>query len=427
MFVSGQLALTPGAHELVGEGITEQTEQVFANLKAILEAAGSSLDRVVKTTVYLRNLDDFRGMNEVYAGTSATAAGPGDARGVGAPVGRARRDRRDCPREPTDADSIDDELTVPFGVRPEQPRARRGRLTQLGRRHGPGHPARPQGLRHRHRRRGRRDRVRGGPRWGRGEVTAHGRFGTAVVRFSDGRHWDVVTARRESYAGRPRLPDVEAGRSRTTSRAATSRSTRSQHRSETTSGACATRTAAGPTSRPERSAFSTTGRSSTIRRGSSARSATRTGSASAWTTETSASPARDAGGSSCSAEARVREELVAILSARTGSRTRSSASPTSASVPADPGRVGRSRGSTPCAPSSSPRPASGGPAGTSAPTSGRAATLRRDGRKAIDRTARSRVAPVLAEAIRPVEIADLAAAPRCAAARAYARRIPGAS
>jgi 2-iminobutanoate/2-iminopropanoate deaminase len=66
VFVSGQLALRPGAHELVGEGITEQTEQVFANLRAILEAAGSSLDRVVKTTVYLRNLDDFQGMNEVY-------------------------------------------------------------------------------------------------------------------------------------------------------------------------------------------------------------------------------------------------------------------------------------------------------------------------------------------------------------------------
>ena len=66
VFVSGQVALTPGAHDLVGEGIAEQTEQVFANLKTILEAAGSSLDRVVKTTVYLRNFDDFQGMNEVY-------------------------------------------------------------------------------------------------------------------------------------------------------------------------------------------------------------------------------------------------------------------------------------------------------------------------------------------------------------------------
>jgi 2-iminobutanoate/2-iminopropanoate deaminase len=66
VFVSGQVALTPGANELVGGGITEQTEQVLANLRAILEAAGSGLDRIVKTTVYLRNLDDFQGMNDVY-------------------------------------------------------------------------------------------------------------------------------------------------------------------------------------------------------------------------------------------------------------------------------------------------------------------------------------------------------------------------
>jgi len=66
VFVSGQLALRPGSAEIVGEGIAEQTEQVFANLSAILEAAGSGLDRIVKTTVYLRDLDDFQGMNEVY-------------------------------------------------------------------------------------------------------------------------------------------------------------------------------------------------------------------------------------------------------------------------------------------------------------------------------------------------------------------------
>jgi 2-iminobutanoate/2-iminopropanoate deaminase len=66
VFVSGQLALAPGAAELVGESIAEQTEQVFANLQAILEEAGSGLDRIVKTTVYLRHLDDFQGMNEVY-------------------------------------------------------------------------------------------------------------------------------------------------------------------------------------------------------------------------------------------------------------------------------------------------------------------------------------------------------------------------
>ncbi len=67
MFVSGQLALKPGAKELSGGTIGEQTEQVFANLAAILEAAGSSLDRLVKTTVFLVDLADFAGMNEVYA------------------------------------------------------------------------------------------------------------------------------------------------------------------------------------------------------------------------------------------------------------------------------------------------------------------------------------------------------------------------
>jgi 2-iminobutanoate/2-iminopropanoate deaminase len=67
VFVSGQLALRPGTTELVVGGIAEQTEQVFANLGAILEAAGSSLDRLVKTTVFLQDLGDFAGMNEVYA------------------------------------------------------------------------------------------------------------------------------------------------------------------------------------------------------------------------------------------------------------------------------------------------------------------------------------------------------------------------
>lgn len=66
VFVSGQVALTPGASELAGSGVAEQTEQVLANLRAILEAAGSGLARVVKTTVYLRNLDDFQAMNDVY-------------------------------------------------------------------------------------------------------------------------------------------------------------------------------------------------------------------------------------------------------------------------------------------------------------------------------------------------------------------------
>ncbi len=66
VFVAGQLGLTADG-TMAGAGITEQTEQVMANLRAILEAAGSGLDKLVKTTVFLTNLDDFQGMNEVYA------------------------------------------------------------------------------------------------------------------------------------------------------------------------------------------------------------------------------------------------------------------------------------------------------------------------------------------------------------------------
>jgi 2-iminobutanoate/2-iminopropanoate deaminase len=67
VFVSGQLALRPGDKELSGGTIQEQTEQIFRNLQAILEAAGSGLDKLVKTTVFLQDLGDFQGMNEVYA------------------------------------------------------------------------------------------------------------------------------------------------------------------------------------------------------------------------------------------------------------------------------------------------------------------------------------------------------------------------
>ena len=67
VFVSGQLSLRPGGKELVPGDIKEQTTQVFANLAAILAEAGTSLDKLVKTTVFLQNLDDFAGMNEVYA------------------------------------------------------------------------------------------------------------------------------------------------------------------------------------------------------------------------------------------------------------------------------------------------------------------------------------------------------------------------
>jgi 2-iminobutanoate/2-iminopropanoate deaminase len=67
VFVAGQLGLRPGEKEMVGAGVAEQTEQAMQNLGAILEEAGSGLDRLVKTTVFLQSLDDFVAMNEVYA------------------------------------------------------------------------------------------------------------------------------------------------------------------------------------------------------------------------------------------------------------------------------------------------------------------------------------------------------------------------
>jgi 2-iminobutanoate/2-iminopropanoate deaminase len=67
VFVAGQVGITPDNPEPVGDTIQEQTEQTLTNLRAILESAGSGMDRLVKTTVFLTNLDDFQGMNEVYA------------------------------------------------------------------------------------------------------------------------------------------------------------------------------------------------------------------------------------------------------------------------------------------------------------------------------------------------------------------------
>jgi 2-iminobutanoate/2-iminopropanoate deaminase len=67
VFVSGQLALRPGEKEIAGDTIQEQTQLVMDNLAAVLEAAGSGIDKLVKTTVFLQNLGDFQGMNEVYA------------------------------------------------------------------------------------------------------------------------------------------------------------------------------------------------------------------------------------------------------------------------------------------------------------------------------------------------------------------------
>ncbi len=67
VFVAGQLGVSLETGGLVGSTIAEQTEQVMRNLAAILEEAGSGLDKLVKTTVFLMDLGDFAGMNEVYA------------------------------------------------------------------------------------------------------------------------------------------------------------------------------------------------------------------------------------------------------------------------------------------------------------------------------------------------------------------------
>ena len=66
VFTAGQIGAKADGSGLVGESVEEQTEQVFANLNAILEAAGSSLDRVVKTTCFLSDLGNFSAFNEVY-------------------------------------------------------------------------------------------------------------------------------------------------------------------------------------------------------------------------------------------------------------------------------------------------------------------------------------------------------------------------
>ena len=90
VFVSGQIAIDPQTGQFVAGGIAEQTEQVLKNLSAVLDAAGSSLSQVVKTTVFLADMKEFTAMNEVYGkfftgepparATVAAAGLPKDAR-----------------------------------------------------------------------------------------------------------------------------------------------------------------------------------------------------------------------------------------------------------------------------------------------------------------------------------------------------------
>ena len=74
LFVSGQIPLDPATGTIVEGGIAVQTHRVFRNLAGILEAAGTSLDHVVRATVYLADMNDFAGMNEVYGGYFSSPA-----------------------------------------------------------------------------------------------------------------------------------------------------------------------------------------------------------------------------------------------------------------------------------------------------------------------------------------------------------------
>jgi 2-iminobutanoate/2-iminopropanoate deaminase len=76
LFTAGQVGVDPVTQQVVEGGITEQTARTFENLKAILEAGGSSLARVVKATVFLKNINDFAAMNAVYSASFGQMSAP---------------------------------------------------------------------------------------------------------------------------------------------------------------------------------------------------------------------------------------------------------------------------------------------------------------------------------------------------------------
>jgi 2-iminobutanoate/2-iminopropanoate deaminase len=80
LFTAGQAGVDPTTQQVVAGGITEQTARTFENLKAILEAGGSSLAQVVKASVFLKNLNDFAAMNTVYSSYFGQVAAPLPAR-----------------------------------------------------------------------------------------------------------------------------------------------------------------------------------------------------------------------------------------------------------------------------------------------------------------------------------------------------------
>lgn len=79
VYCSGQISLIPETGELLEGGVEEQTEQVLRNLAAVLKAAGSSLDRAIKCTVYVKSMDDFARVNEIYAKHVSTENPPARA------------------------------------------------------------------------------------------------------------------------------------------------------------------------------------------------------------------------------------------------------------------------------------------------------------------------------------------------------------
>jgi 2-iminobutanoate/2-iminopropanoate deaminase len=76
VYCAGQIPLDPATGNIVSGGIAAQTEQVLKNLRAVLKAAGSDLDRSVKTTVFIKNMNDFAAMNEVYGRAEYFGATP---------------------------------------------------------------------------------------------------------------------------------------------------------------------------------------------------------------------------------------------------------------------------------------------------------------------------------------------------------------
>ncbi|MFI5000229.1 MAG: RidA family protein [Reyranellales bacterium] len=76
VYCAGQIPLDPASGNIVAGGVAEQTHQVLKNLRAVLKSAGSDLERAVKTTVFIKNMNDFAAMNEVYGRTEYFGANP---------------------------------------------------------------------------------------------------------------------------------------------------------------------------------------------------------------------------------------------------------------------------------------------------------------------------------------------------------------